>query len=195
MTFICSNLGEPLKRNVGFLVEGVWMRYFIGVALASFLTLSYQAKPGKVLNATEVPTVDYCELLSNPSPYYQTVMRLKVLYVRGFELAAFEDPQCDEERSVWVEFDQSEASCTDKKVQKEMKKIFSPPSQKKRGVMEIGGSTRAELLVVGRFEGPKPGIPIGTEGRKILTGHGHMSQYKYKFVVQCVEQVKPVPFP
>ena len=61
--------------------------------------------------------------------------------------------------------------------------------------MEIAGPTRAELLVVGRFEGPRPGIPIGTEGRKIFTGHGHMSQYKYKFVVQCVEQVKPVPFP
>ena len=111
------------------------MKYLIGVALLSFLTLSYQAKSGKVLNAAEVPTVDYCELLSNPSTYYQTVMRLKVLYVRGFEVAAFEDPKCDEARSVWVEFDQSEVSCTDTEVQKAMKMIFSPPPQRKRGVM------------------------------------------------------------
>jgi hypothetical protein len=143
----------------------------------------------------EVPTVDYCQLLREPSSYDKKVIRLKALYVAGFEVSAFEHPSCDKDRSsTWVEFDQTGSSCTDQKVRKAFDAIFHPPRKSKKGVFEIPGPARAEIVVVGRFEGPKPGIPVGPEGRRILTGHGHMNAYKYKFVVQCVEQVKAEPW-
>jgi hypothetical protein len=154
-----------------------------------------QPRPSNVSQQADIPVVDYCELLRTPDLYDKKIIRLRALYVRGFEVAAFEHPQCDEARSVWVEFDQSEPSCTDKKIRKAMQAIFNPPRKRKRGVIEIGGPERAELLAVGRFEGPRPGIPVGSQGRKIFTGHGHMNEYKYKFVVQCVEQVKAAPWP
>lgn len=165
------------------------------IILALFLLALAPQQIERSSEPTDIPTIDYCELLRNPDSYDKKIIRLRALYVRGFEVAAFEHPQCDEARSVWVEFDQSEPSCTDKKIGKAMQAIFNPPRKRKRGVIEIPGPERAELLVVGRFDGPRPGIPVGTEGRRIFTGHGHMNEYNYKFVVQCVEQVKAAPWP
>ena len=171
------------------------MKFFLVLALLLMVLPPPQTRPSAPSQPPEIPTIDYCELLRNPDSYDKKIIRLRALYVRGFEVAAFEHPQCDEARSVWVEFDQSEPSCTDKKIRKAMQAIFNPPRKRKRGVMEIPGPERAELLAVGRFEGPRPGIPVGTEGRRVFTGHGHMNEYKYRFVVKCVEQVKAAPWP
>jgi hypothetical protein len=164
------------------------------IILTVLLALPQHGKPSGSHAQSEVPTVDYCELLRDPATYDKKVIRVKVLYVAGFEVAAFEHPQCDEERSTWVEFDQSESSCTDKKMRKAFNALFNPPRKRKKGVYEIPGPARAEMIVVGRFEGPRPCIPIGPEGRRVLTGHGHLNAYKYKFVVQCVKQVKAAPW-
>jgi len=155
------------------------------------------AQPGRSSPVVplEVPTVDYCQLLTEPASYDKKVIRVKALYVAGFEVSAFEHPSCDKDRSsTWVEFDESENSCTDKKVRNAFDAIFHPPRKSKKGVYQIPGPSRAEVVVVGRFEGPKPGIRIGSEGRRILTGYGHMNAYKYRFVVQCMEQVKAAPW-
>ena len=170
------------------------MKSLIVLALLLSALFPQHTKSVHPAQATVIPTVDYCELLRDPASYDKKIIRLTALYVRGFEVAAFEHPQCDEARSVWVEFDQSEPSCTDKKITKAMQAIFNPPRKRKRGIIEIPGPARAALSAVGRFEGPRPGIPVGTEGRRIFTGHGHLSHYKYKFVVQCVEQIKAAPW-
>lgn len=165
------------------------------IVLATFLiVLPQRDKPSSPRAQAEVPTVGYCELLREPASYDKKVIRVKALYVAGFEVTAFEHPSWDKDRSTWVEFDQSESSCTDKRVRKAFNAIFNPPRKRKKGVYEIPGPARAEMIVVGRFEGPRPGITVGTEGRRILTGHGHLNAYKYKFVVQCVEQVKAAPW-
>jgi len=169
------------------------MKFLIALAIL-LLAAPQERKPSASRAQAEVPTVDYCELLREPAAYDKKVVRAKALYVAGFEVSAFEHPSCDEERSTWVEFDRSESSCTDKKVRKAFDAIFNPPRKRKKGVYEIPGPARAEMVVVGRFEGPRLGIPIGPEGRRVLTGHGHMNAYKYKFVVQCVEQVKAAPW-
>ena len=165
------------------------------IALAILLLAAPQERELSASHAqAEVSTVDYCALLREPAAYDKKVVRVKALYVAGFEVSAFEQPSCDEKRSTWVEFDRSESSCTDKKVRKAFDAIFNPPRKRKKGVYEIPGPTRAEMVVVGSFEGPRPGIPIGPEGRRVLTEYGHLNAYKYKFVAQCVEQVKAAPW-
>jgi len=113
------------------------------IVLAALLLAAPQENKPSVLKArAAVPTVDYCELLREPAAYDKKVVRVKVLYVAGFEVAAFEHPSCDEERSTWVEFDRSESSCTDKKVRKAFDVIFNPPRKRKKGVSEIPGPGR-----------------------------------------------------
>jgi len=187
-------VGEPLKRNVRLLSNGERKMKVIFVLAALLLILPHQNRSSDLPARADVPTVDYCELLREPASYDKKVIRVKALYVAGFEVSAFEHASCDKERSTWVEFDESESSCTDKKVSLAFNAIFHPPRKKQKGVYEIPGPSRAELVAVGRFEGPKPGIRVGTEGQRIFTGHGHMSAYKYRFVVQCLEQVKAVPW-
>ena len=103
------------------------------------LALPQQGKPSDSHARPEVPTLDYFALLRDPAFYDKKVIRVKALYVVGFEVAAFEHPQCDKERSTWVEFDRSEGSCTSQKVRKAMDRIFNPPRKMKPGVYEIPG--------------------------------------------------------
>jgi hypothetical protein len=146
------------------------------------------------VSGAEIPTVTYCDLLRKPSFYDKKVVRVRVLYVTGFEVSAFEDPKCDENRSTWVEFGRDYRTCTTKSVDANLESIINPPRKDIPGVLEIPGATRAELVVVGEFNGPKPGIRIGPEGRRVLTGHGHLGSYPYRFVVKCVEEAKPAPW-
>jgi hypothetical protein len=185
---------RPVNSDVRLLSNGERKMKLIFVLAALLLVLPHQNRSSDLHARADVPTVDYCELLREPASYDKKVIRVKALYVAGLEVAAFEHASCDKERSTWVEFDKSESSCTEKKVSKAFDAIFHPPRKKQKGVYEIPGPFRAELVAVCRFEGPKPGIRVGSEGQRILTGHGHMSAYKYKFVVQCLEEVKAAPW-
>jgi hypothetical protein len=142
----------------------------------------------------EIPTVSYCDLLRDPDKYDKKTVRLKVLYTRGFEISALEDPECNSQKSTWVEFDPASRQCTKASIQKEFDKVFYPPQKKKKGVIERPGPERGELMMVGQFSGPKPGIPIGPEGKRVLTGYGHLNGFDYKFIIKCIEQVRPVPW-
>ena len=142
----------------------------------------------------EISTVSYCDLLQSPEKYDKKTVRVKVLYIRGFEVSALEDPECKTDKSTWVEFDSASRQCTKVEMQKEFDRVFYTPRKKKKGVIEIPGSERAELTVVGQFNGPKPGIPIGPEGKRVLTGYGHLNGFNYQFVIRCIEEVKPVPW-
>jgi len=142
----------------------------------------------------QIPTVSYCDLLSNPEKYDKKTVRVKALYIRGFEVSTLDDPECKPNKSIWVEFDSASRQCTKAKTQKEYDRVFYPPRKKKKGVIERPGPERAELTIVGQFNGPKPGIAIGTEGKRILTGYGHMNGFDYQFVIYCIEEVKPVPW-
>jgi hypothetical protein len=142
----------------------------------------------------EVPTVSYCDLLRDPPKYDKKTVRLKVLYTRGFEISALGDPECDSQKSTWVEFDPAFRQCTKTNIQREFDKVFYPPRKKQKGVMERPGPERGELMMVGEFNGPKPGIPIGPEGKRVLTGYGHLGGFDYQFIIKCIEQVRPVPW-
>lgn len=159
---------------------------------SSFLGVA-QEKPDQTLQR-EIPTVTYCELLSSPDTYDRKVVRIKALYVFGFEASALEDPQCHSEKSTWVEFDETFRRSSKKDVLRKFDEIFYPPRKKTKGVIERPGPYRAELVVLGQFNGPKPGIPIGPERKRVLRGYGHLGGYDYQFTITCIEQVKPAPW-
>lgn len=142
----------------------------------------------------EIPTVSYCDLLRDPAKYDKKTVRLKVLYTRGFEISALGDPECDSQKSTWVEFDPASRQCTKTNIQTEFDKVFYPARKKQKGVIERPGPERGELMMVGEFNGPKPGIPIGPEGKRVLTGYGHLGGFDYQFMIKCIEQVRPVPW-
>jgi hypothetical protein len=142
----------------------------------------------------EIPTVSYCDLLRDPAKYDKMTVRLTALYTRGFEISALDDPKCNSQKSTWVEFDPASRQCTKAIIQKEYGRVFYPPRKKEKGVIEMPGPERAELTVVGQFNGPKPGIPIGLEGKRVLTGYGHLAGFDYQFIIKCIEHVKRVPW-
>jgi hypothetical protein len=162
--------------------------------IITLMLLICVAQGGSIQKAEEIPTVDYCELLRNPEKYDKKTIRVTALLVRGFEVSAFENPVCDTERSTWVEFDPASRQRTKKEIQKEFDRVYNPPRKRRKGVIEIPGPERAELTVAGQFNGPKPGIPIGPEGKRVLTGYGHLNGFKYQFIIKCIEQVKPAPW-
>jgi hypothetical protein len=166
------------------------------IATLILLMLLLSMEPAHSFQKTkeEVPTVSYCDLIHNPEKYDKKTIRLKALYIRGFEVSALEDPECKSDKSIWVEFDSASRQCTKAEIQKAYDKVFYPPRKKKKGMIEMPGPERAELRVVGQFNGPKPGIPIGSEGKRILTGYGHLNGFNYQFIIHCIEGVKPVPW-
>src|SRR5437868_12713456 len=72
-----------------------------------------------------IPNVSYCQLIQHPARYRNKIVTVTANLVGGFEVSALEDFQCDEERSVWVEFSDSYKTCTPNEVDVAFDHIFS----------------------------------------------------------------------
>ena len=134
-------------------------------------------------SAKKIPTVSYCELIRHPSRYNHKMVRVKANLFGGMEVSAFEDFQCNEDRSVWVEFDDAYKSCTTQETYKAFRSIFHGS--------ESFGSHKAEIVAVGRFEAAKKfkNTPYAFGN----SGFGHLNQYPYQFTVRCLEQMEESP--
>ena len=157
--------------------------------ILSLTSLTRQVSPTEKLSPipSEVPTVTFCELVNNQASYNQKIVRLKVRYRAGFEIAAFEnDLKCSPSPRplIDVDFDGAYRSCTDKKVQKDLSRLMEVRRNK---VMEV---RRAELTVVGQFNGAKEVVRIGDYVS--TPGYGHLGGHPYQFVIKCVERVQKV---
>ncbi|HLM60061.1 MAG TPA: hypothetical protein VK308_04605 [Pyrinomonadaceae bacterium] len=58
------------------------------------LVSPHQAVPLPKSIVEEIPTIDFCELLSHPELYDQRVIRIKARYFRALENSRFEMPDC-----------------------------------------------------------------------------------------------------
>ena len=138
--------------------------------------------------AAKIPAVSYCDLVSRPTRYNRKVVRITATYFVGMEAAALEDFRCDEDRSIWVDYDKSYVSCTKKEVKGGLDKELGPSEIKTENSYGIVGARRARVTFVGRFEVARKFIWKNRD-RVFNNGFGHANQYPYRLVVRCLKQV------
>jgi hypothetical protein len=157
----------------------------------------------------ENPTVEYCQLIRNPSLYDQKVVRLRAIYVRsGSATSKLYSFECDYYGSTWVEFKPTYGSCT-KREQLEklarMERDSRPYPKNSHPSIILISYCRAEVVLVGKFEAvlpekvggekelPDPQFSPNNLFSMVKTDYAHYYHYKHLLTVNCVEEVKPLP--
>jgi len=113
----------------------------------------------------KTPAVSYCELVRNPEKYDRKQVRTQATYRYGFEWSELYCLDCLKEGNVWVEFESSFKACTKSSIA--------------RNVGDNGFVGRTvNLIVVGTFYSGG--------------NYGHMGEYRFKFVVNCLERAEVV---
>lgn len=130
----------------------------MGLAFAVALTsCSSPSKPTKALtqdsnksqsNPSEVPTVEFCELLKDPLQYQATVMRIKARLSRFRDYMTFYDPNCVPTHPlISVLFSQSFQYETESETGQRLGQIISGSKEAREGnvsvVLSAVGSFRA----------------------------------------------------
>ena len=110
-----------------------------------------------------VPTISYCELQSNPELFLNKPVRLRAIYVFGFEWQEFDSAQCQAKHRIWVEIADSV----------ENRSTF----QGKRWLRSADDAGTFGLVVRGRLTGSNGGF-------------GHLNAYDCLFVIDCVESAE-----
>jgi hypothetical protein len=92
------------------------MRVAFRLSLLAFVLLSFTTASGGTdvsLSKTDIPTVDYCDLIHNPSLYDGKEIRLRGVYsVSGKTDSKFFSSACGSGSSLWVDFAPAYQSCT-----------------------------------------------------------------------------------
>jgi hypothetical protein len=160
---------------------------FLLLAVTSF------AQSGPSPN-NEIPTVNYCDLIHSAASYDKQVIRVRALYVVGFEAAYLYDPACNGESGsgnrAWVEYSDSFGTSSDPKVAKQFHSLLKSSKANKYGL------SRVEVVFVGKFDGVRQTSELKIKDGKSLkfsTGYGHMNGYDYRITVCAIEGAKSVP--
>ena len=118
-------------------------------------------------------TVSFCELVRDPERYDKKVIRVKAVLFRGMENTYLTDPACaGKDLYLWVEFDESYLY-QDEETKRRLDKILCSTQPCPTGT--------AEVIAIGRFSGPTGGP------------YGHLDDYRFKFSIFHIEQVRSVP--
>lgn len=137
------------------------------ILISCILLLNFSGNPAiteEVAVASDIPTVDYCDLIRHAKDYDQKQIRIKAVYRVGYEWSEIYCPDCfNQKERTWVEFDSDFESCTKSKVVK----LFNDDER------------TLSVTIVGIFHSsPKK------------YGYGHLGSYRFEFVVKCVESAK-----
>jgi hypothetical protein len=152
------------------------------------------------LASEDIPTVEYCELVKNPSLYDGKKIRLRGVYVVSGKYASkFFSSACGSGNTLWVDFEQGYQSCSPPKLVKSLS-TMSQKSGMRRGrphYTVVGFEYRsAEVVFVGIFKAansyrrPKP---VDNPMFPFTYTPEHKEIYDYVFSISCVEKVKPLP--
>ena len=107
-----------------------------------------------------LPTVSYCELQKSPERFLNKSIRLRAIYVFGFEWQEFDSALCHSKRRTWVEMADSVERCSTR--------------AGKRWLQSSDDAGTLCLVVRGRL--------TGSNG-----GYGHLNGYDQLFEIDCVE--------
>jgi hypothetical protein len=129
-----------------------------------------QGPPSYPSTIKQAPTVPFCELIRDSARYDKSIVRTQAIFLRNMENAYLYDPTCAGENSyVWAEFDPAYVY-TDEALKKNFEQLLCPTQP-----CPIG---RAQITVVGRFEGPGGGP------------YGHLNDYRFRFSFIRLEQAE-----
>lgn len=130
-----------------------------------FLSLFFIPQPVSSSNtvaAVDIANNTFCDLLKNPQLYNEKVIRTRAVFRRGGEETAdFYYPDCLDTGRVALDIDNGYESCTKAKLREKFLKdgIYS-------------------VIMTGKFYVAESGM-----------GYGHLSKYRFKFVVSCIEKI------
>lgn len=142
-------------------------------------TGSVAQKENDANSLTNVETVTYCDLTRDPELYNDKIVRVRAIYLSGFERSYLQDINCIKDEppklkrgslfdETWVEFDPSYKTNTKSEIVKEfdvLRRLYR----------------QVDLTAVGRFHGSRE-----------HGGYGHMAYARFKFVVLRLDQASLV---
>jgi hypothetical protein len=143
--------------------------------LASCVTQEPQSKdiegpPSFSSTIKKAPTVPFCELIRDSAHYDKEIVRTQAIFFRNMENAYLYDPKCGGENAyIWAEFDPTYVY-TEDAMKKKFDQLLCPAQP-----CPVG---RAQVNVVGRFEGPSGGP------------YGHLDGYRFRFSLMRLEQAE-----
>jgi hypothetical protein len=142
--------------------------------LALLLTiLPVQAQNNKPIEASNIPTVTFCDLIHNPDLFDGQEVRFRATYLSNAKVAAFVDRNCmAKDKRTWAEFDgiSIKASTTPEIFEKIEKQILCGKCGDDNNWRET------EMLVTGIFHGDD-------------IGHGRLGKYRFMVTVKKVEVI------
>jgi hypothetical protein len=133
------------------------------------------------LSKITVPTVGFCELVSDPEKYDSQIVRTEAVIYYGFEASVLYLPGCDK-FDTWASYD----AAYDGK-SKEGKRLYRMLTKGKSGEY-----TSAYAVLVGRFDGKKQ-VAFKLKEKVYYMGYGHMNIFDYQFTIMRVELAKKTP--
>ena len=133
---------------------------------------------------SEVPTVEFCDLVRNAVNHDGKHVRVRGIYFSAFEISGFGEPasgppcKVEDKTMVWVDFDPSVESNSKPQIYKR----FLDSIYARR--IDANGNIEGEWLF---WETPVEvtGVIHKPNGR----GYGHTNIYSHKFVVSSIEEV------
>jgi hypothetical protein len=155
------------------------------IILFSFSSVAFGQDPSMPKNTytlsdlDKAPVVTYCALTKNPEMYRDKLVRVRGIYIRGFELSYLYDRICSKDTppqlpveglsdETWVWFDDLYKSNTKPEVLNNFENL-----KKQQKVIDI--------ITVGKFYGARNG------------GYGHMGYATFGFVIMRLEQAIQAP--
>jgi hypothetical protein len=146
---------------------------------------SRQGGPGgaQASEVERIPTVEYKELVRDPGSFDKKVIRVTGFIINSFELIALYEPDRSTERALmtWVGFDEKYRTSTRKELAEALDSALYPADPSEGG--------QAKITAVGLFE---VSADFDDDPNNFKPGFGHMSMYRYRLTINCVERVEAV---
>jgi hypothetical protein len=154
-------------------VKMVLMKTYALLLALSLAVLPSSAQSNKPAEASNIPTVAFCDLVNNPDVFDGTEVKFRATYLANSKVAAFVDQNClAKDKRTWAEFDgiSIKASAPPEVFEKLEKQILCGKCGDDNDWRET------EMLVRGIFHGGD-------------TGHGRLGRYRFMVSVKHVEEI------
>jgi len=148
------------------------MRLQFYLLILTFLLFATPLTAQKKMQTSDVPTIDFCELINQSSKYDQKIVRTKAIYVSGYHGSMVSDYECDSgDASMEAGYEKSKVFKTKKNVRKRHDEIFKATRENLY--------PKAQATMIGRFH--------DWNGY----GYGHLGWARFQFDVMSFENVEP----
>jgi hypothetical protein len=170
--------GNEVTMHQRSLNKILLLAFLLSVMVSAFSSAKpspTQAEPSSTKNAVKkAETIPFCDLLNHPRRYNGRIVRTQAIYVGTLETEMLYDPSCLR-KDTWTQYKSANIKAAD-----QLDRYLPRP-------LLTGKPARAEVTVVGRFQGPSK------------KGFGHLNFAKLRFVVLRLEKVESVaadvPYP